>query len=91
MTQPDLFTVYPPPAKANPVKVERDRLNAAAERVLAYLKTHEWATNVELCHPSVGGNRAIGARMTELRKRGYTFTKEHVEGGIWRYRLEARQ
>ncbi len=72
---------------ANPVKVERDRLNAAAARVLAYLQRHGDATNVELCCPDVGGMRAVG-RIHELRRDGHVISKEHLHGGVWRYRLE---
>ena len=84
--QPKLLELVPPTPKPNPVKVERDRLNAAALRVLAYLQRHGEATNVDLCRPDVGGMRAVG-RIHELRKQGHVITKEHVDGGVWRYRL----
>ena len=74
-------------SRFNTVKVERDRLNAAAARVLAYLQTCGEATNVELCRPDVGGMRAVG-RIHELRQHGHAITKHHVSGGIWMYRLE---
>lgn len=78
------------PTKANPVKVERDRLNDAAERVLAHLRAHGSATNVELSVPEIGGMRAVG-RIHELRKRGHAIVKAHEGGGIWRYRLIGRR
>ena len=87
MTQPSLLDLPEPVRKPNPVKVERDRLNAAAARVLAYLRLHGDATNVELCCPDVGGMRAVG-RIHELRRAGHSISKEHVDGGVWRYRLE---
>jgi len=87
MTQPDLFTVSPPPPKPNPVKVERERLNAAAERVLAFLKAHHGATNVTLSSPELGGLR-FGGRLHELKAHGYVILKHHVSGGTWFYRLE---
>ena len=66
--------------------LERVRLNASANRVLAYLQEHGSATNVELCQPHVGGMRAVG-RVHELRQAGYLIPKQHVKGGIWRYEL----
>lgn len=72
------------PAPRHPVVVERERLNAAALRVLEFLARHGEATNVELCDPSIGGMRAIG-RVHELRRQGHHITKEHVTGGLWRY------
>lgn len=86
LEQPNLLDLNPPAPKPNPVKVERDRLNAAAVRVLAYLQTHQWATNIELSRPEVGGLRAVG-RIHELRQHGHVIEKKHVDGGVWRYRL----
>lgn len=73
------------PAKPNPVKRERQRLNAAARRVLARLREGP-ALNFELCTPAIGGLRAIG-RVDELRREGWDVRKEHVSGGTWRYTL----
>ncbi len=67
---------------------ERQRLNASARRVLAYLREHGSATNVELCQPHIGGMRAVG-RVHELRQQGHLIPKAHVKGGVWRYTLEA--
>ena len=78
--------LYAPTPKPNPVKVERERLNAAALRVLAYLEQHGEATNVELCRPEVGGMRAVG-RIHELRRAGHAIEKKHLHGGIWAYRI----
>lgn len=85
MTQPNMLDLPPlvvSPAVAEP---ERTRLNAAALRVLAYLQQHGSATNYELV--AVGGLRAVG-RKNELEKHGYTITKQHEGGGVWRYTLE---
>jgi len=89
MIQPDLFTAAPPEprvSRALPPE-ERARLTANALRVLAYLQTHEEATNVELCRPEVGGLRAIG-RVWDLQQAGYPITRRKVRGGIHAYRLE---
>jgi hypothetical protein len=88
VTQPALnFDGTPAPRrqKANPVKVEKDRLNAAALRVLDHLKAHGSAVNWELAKPELGGMRAVG-RIHELIHAGYDIRKEHVSGGTWRYR-----
>lgn len=69
---------------------ERRRLNAAALRVLAYLQQHGSATNVELCAPGIGGNRAVG-RVWELTQHGYDIHKEHVSGGTWKYTLRGER
>jgi hypothetical protein len=89
VTQPALnFDGTPAPRrqKANPVKVEKDRLNAAAVRVLEYLRAHGSAVNWTLSTPEIGGSRAVG-RIWELQRAGYDIRKEHVSGGTWRYRF----
>jgi hypothetical protein len=70
----------------SPVAVELKRRHAAADRVLARLEQGP-ATNVELCDKAIGGMRAIGGRMHDLRKKGYQFGKRHIEGGIYEYWL----
>jgi gamma-glutamyltranspeptidase len=89
VTQPALnFDGTPAPrqeTKANPVKVEKDRLNAAAVRVLEYLKANGSAVNWQLATPEIGGMRAVG-RIHELIHAGHDIRKEHVSGGTWRYR-----
>ena len=89
MTQPALnFDGTPAPRrqKANPVKAEKGRLNAAALRVLEYLRAHGSAVNWTLSTPEIGGSRAVG-RIWELQQAGYDIRKEHVSGGTWRYRF----
>lgn len=68
-----------------PVQAEMERRNAAEDRVVAYLTAHGSATNVELCRPEVGGNRAIGRLWAAQRRRRINVRKEHVKGGIWKY------
>jgi hypothetical protein len=93
MTQPSLLDLPVSRPKPNPVAQERRRLNAAALRLLDYLKARpgQWVPNHELCEPSVGGNRAIGARMPELKADGWIFDKRHVKDGCWEYRLRGRK
>jgi len=90
--QPSFFPQFDQPVRElSPVAQEITRLDAASLRVLAYLRTHTWASNVELCKPEIGGNRAIGGRLADLRAHGWQFEKEHVKGGTWRYRLIGRK
>lgn len=83
LVPPDRVSLSPVRPR-NPVAIERIRLNAAAERVLAYLQRHGEASNVELCDPGIGGMR-FGGRIFELRKRGHDIRRKHVGGGLWRY------
>lgn len=68
------------------IREEIDRLNRNEARVLAYLRTHESATNVELCQVDVGGLAGC-RRVRALRGKGYPIEKRHVSRGIWEYRL----
>lgn len=86
MNQPSLLNLPEPAPVSNPVRLERERLNAAALRVLHYLQTHGSATNVTLCDPAIGGMRAVG-RIAECRNDGWDIRKEHVKGGVWKYTL----
>ncbi len=89
MTQLDLILTPPPLKAVSPVASERQRLNAAARRVLAYLQAHEWATNGELAQ--IGGLR-FGGRLWELRRDGWVIEDQRpVSGGTWRYRLIGRK
>jgi len=86
MMTPSLFDLPPEVVSAAIAPHERQRLNAAAVRVLSHLQSRGWVTNAELCDPAIGGLRAVG-RVWELQRHGYTVAKEHVSGGTWRYRL----
>jgi len=83
VTQPSLFDAPTPRPRRHPVAVERQRLNAAAQRVLARLQQGP-ATNAQLVE--VGGIRAVG-RVFELKRDGWQIEKAHVSGGTWRYTL----
>jgi hypothetical protein len=93
VTQPALnFDGTPAPRrqKANPVKAEKDRLGAAALRVLAYLQAHGSALNWQLATPDLGGMRAP-ARCHELQKDGWDIRVERVDKGTFRYTLIGRK
>lgn len=93
MTQPrqlDMLPVAPDRVQlrpSNPVKQERQRLNAAAVRVLERLKATpgEWVSNVELSRPEHGGLAGI-RRKWELEQEGHVIERRHVKGGSWEYR-----
>lgn len=85
MTQPTLFDVPVAAPTPNPVKAEKDRLNAAARRVLARLRQGP-ALNWELAKPAIGGLR-FGGRLKELRDAGWIIQTAQVGGGVYRYTL----
>lgn len=74
-----------------PVGVVKElaRREKAADRILERLKIGP-ATNYQLCVPEIGGLRACGARIPELREEGYDIKAEHVKGGTWLYTLVNR-
>ena len=94
MTQPSLFGVTTPESLGAgmetvytthraEVQAEQQRTDSAMWRILARLQQGP-ATGPELnaiCYRYTG-------RMSDLRlHHGYTITKEHVTGGVWRYTL----
>jgi hypothetical protein len=75
---------------ANPVKAEKDRLNATARRLLVFLQERQgqWIDNAVLL--SEGGFR-YGGRLYEIKHDGWLIEKRHIEGGCWQYRLTGRK
>jgi hypothetical protein len=94
MKQPnisDLFTdighdVPDAPKEPSQVVQELERLNAAALRVLAFLKLRgtQGALNWEIAQSDIGGIEGC-RRVRELRAQGWNIDKQHVEKGSWRY------
>lgn len=84
---PDTATPNAVQAKPNPVKAEHDRRNSNAQRILDRLKQGP-ALNWELCTPEIGGLRACGARIPELRAEGWEIEATRLKGGTWRYTLK---
>lgn len=71
----------------NAVATEITRRGNARDRVLTALVAagDRGLTNVQLCHPDVGGNR-FGARIKELRDAGIPISDpRHEQGGVYRY------
>lgn len=87
MTQPDLFASGRQEPEPSPVAGEIRRLCASERRVVAYLKAHKTATNVELCRPEVGGNRGIGRLWKAVQAGEIAVRKSHVKGGVWKYEV----
>lgn len=84
---PLVLSTERPQPKRTPVRLERERLNAAALRVLHYLQVNGSATNVQLSAPDLGGLR-FGGRLWEIKNDGWVIEKSHVSGGIWLYELK---
>ena len=76
----------PAPVPLNPTVPEEDvpRLSAKSQALLTLLGDLRWHVNSEL--QAAGGFR-YSARLEELKKAGHPWKKEHVVGGLWRYRL----
>jgi hypothetical protein len=77
---------------ANPNEMRREmarrRTHKAAILELLQARGPLGATNVELVDPNVGGMRACGARIPELRAEGYDISDAINEGGgLFRYVL----
>ena len=85
-----LFDLRPAPVAVVPVDpsvlaTDVPRLKGAAQRVLQRLREGP-ATNLELMVPECGGAR-FGGRLGDLRAAGVIWTKRHVAGSVWEYRL----
>lgn len=85
-----LFDREPPPVAVEPVdpsvlETDKPRLSTLALNILARLKQGP-ALNHELIGPECGGMR-IGSRLNDLKKAGVIWTKRHIEGSVWEYRL----
>ena len=85
MTQQPTLWDAPAPPPVSPVATERQRLNAAALRVIQRLKEGP-ATNVQLSQPEIGGLR-FGGRLFECKQDGWIIEKQQISGGLWLYRL----
>ena len=66
------------------------RLTGALEAVRDRMADGRWYTLRELAQAAGCSEAAASARLRDLRKAkfgGYTVEREHVGGGLWRYRL----
>jgi len=71
---------------------ERDsaRLTGQILRVFDYMKSGNWRTLREIAQATGDPESSISAQLRHLRKRrfgSHTVEREHVGGGLYRYRL----
>lgn len=63
------------------------------QKVYEFMKDGLWHTVPELIERVYGNDRLTGsrygARFDELRKDGYEIEKEHIRGGIYKYRMKS--
>lgn len=64
---------------------QQKRLTARA-RVALLLADGGWHSNVEICHPHIGGNRGVG-RLWELQRQGAVVEKRRVGVDQYEYRM----
>ena len=57
------------------------------ERVIALMSDGQWHSNVEICHPAIGGNRGVGRLWEARRERGLIVEKRRVGVDRYAYRL----
>lgn len=101
MTDPDLFAWQPPPLPS-PSKAtafdgrtyapDRDyeRLSGQLRAVFDVMRDGKWRTIPEIGATVEGSEAAISARLRDLRKSKYgahDVQREHVDRGLYRYRL----
>lgn len=71
-------------------KRDRSRLSVQLERVKLLMLSGGWWTLGELENALGHPQASISARLRDLRKSrfgGYTVEREHMTGGLWRYRM----
>lgn len=97
----DLFSYVPPPLPSPPretafdgrtydARRDYERLNGQLKAVFDVMKDGEWRTLKELAALVEGSEAALSARLRDLRKERYgahDVKREHVEDGVWAYRL----
>lgn len=70
------------------------RLTRQMDVVKRCLTSGGWWTLRELHEASGGSEAGVSARLRDLKKErfgGYVIEKEHLGGGLWRYRLGGKQ
>lgn len=89
------MTAYSEPTVFDGATITEDpdaprRLTGQAQRVWECVKDGSWWTLPELAAAARGSEAAVSARLRDLRKPewgGHKVEREHVGGGLWRYRL----
>lgn len=63
------------------------RLTGQLLRVWECVSAGAWWTLPELARSAQGSEASVSARLRDLRKMGHVVEREHLGGGVWRYRL----
>ena len=93
MIQPDLLSWTPPAILGDragetfDAKRDGKRLNAQAAHVFRLMKDGQWRTLAEIAAATEHPEASVSARLRDFRKVGYVVDRQHVERGLWRYRL----
>ena len=70
------------------------RLNGQLLRVFDLMKDGQWRTLAEIAAVVGGTEAAVSARLRDLRKEKYgarDVSREWVEGGLWKYRIDIHE
>jgi hypothetical protein len=89
MPQPDLLTWVPPPVLGSTFNEARDgkRLAEQAQRVFNFMADGQWHTLREISVGAGAPEASCSARLRDIRRGGATVLREHVEAGLWRYKV----
>ena len=93
MIQPDLLSWTPPAILGDragetfDAKRDGKRLNAQAAHVYRLMQDGKWRTLAEIAAATDHPEASVSARLRDFRKVGYVVDRQHVERGLWRYRL----
>ena len=88
--QADMFTGLDHDGATYSQPRDQVRLNAQTQRVFDVMRDGEWRTLDRISFVTGDPEASVSARLRDLRKErfgGHTVDREHVEGGLWRYRL----
>lgn len=93
MMQPDLLAWVPPPTDRHgstySAPRDFDRLNAQQADVWSFIKDGEWHTLREISAATGHPEASVSARLRDFRAMGRVIEREHVERGLWKYRVVA--
>lgn len=77
------------PGPEDPTKTRR--LTAQLGRIFAVMADGQWRTLAEISELTGAPTPSVSAQLRHLRKPefgGYTVEREHIENGLYQYRLE---
>lgn len=73
---------------------DQERLNSQLWRVFRLMRDGEWRTLAEIARETGGSEAGVSARLRDLRKERfgrYPVARRRVDGGLFEYRMEARE